>query len=325
MKTWIAGTLAGLATMAAAAATTGAAWAQDTRPVRLMVGAAPGGGTDVMARIVSDKLAAQLKQPVVVDNRPGASNTIAADITAKAPADGNTLLMGVVTSQAIAPHLLKLQFDPLKDLAPVALVSTVPNVLVVNSQVTARDVRALVAQIQANPDKFRYSSSGVGSTQHLAGAAFARQIKGKLLHVPYKSSSSALVDLMGGQVDMSFETMPSVIGHIKAGKLRALAVTADQRSALLPNVPTLAEAGVPGIQMSAWYGVYAPAGTPPATLQKLGGALATVIKDPDTVRRLADVGAVPGALTAAQFDAFSRAEYVRYGKLIAELGVKLDQ
>lgn len=322
MKRWMSGVLAGL--MGIAAAMTTGAYAQDTRPVRLMVGAAPGGGTDVMARIVSEKLAAILKQPVVVDNRPGASNTIAADITAKSPPDGNTLLMGVVTSQAIAPHLLKLQFNPLKDLMPVALVSSVPNVLVVNNQVTALDVKSLVAQIQANPDKFRYSSSGVGSTQHLAGAAFAHQIHGKLLHVPYKSSSSALVDLMGGQVDMSFETMPSVINHIKAGKLRALAVTAEQRSALLPNVPTLAEAGVPGIQMNAWYGVYAPAGTPPATLQKLGAALATVLKDPDTVRRLNDVGALPGTLNTAQFDAFSRAEYARYGKLIAELGVKLD-
>ena len=322
MKRWMTGAFAGVMGLAAAMAT--GAHAQDTRPVRMMVGAAPGGGTDVMARIVSDKLAAILKQPVVVDNRPGASNTIAADITAKAAPDGNTLLMGVVTSQAIAPHLLKLQFNPLKDLAPVALVSSVPNVLVVNNQVPAQDVKALVAQIQANPDKFRYSSSGVGSTQHLAGAAFARQIHGKLLHVPYKSSSSALVDLMGGQVDMSFETMPSVINHIKAGKLRALAVTADQRSALLPNVPTLAEAGVPGIQMNAWYGVYAPAGTPPATLQKLSAALATILKDPDTVRRLNDVGALPGTLTATQFDAFSRAEYARYGKLIAELGVKLD-
>ncbi|WP_459573884.1 Bug family tripartite tricarboxylate transporter substrate binding protein [Cupriavidus sp. 8B] len=322
MKRWMSGVLAGL--MGIAAAMTTGAYAQDTRPVRLMVGAAPGGGTDVMARIVSDKLAALLKQPVVVDNRPGASNTIAADITAKSPPDGNTLLMGVVTSQAIAPHLLKLQFNPLKDLVPVALVSSVPNVLVVNNQVTALDVKSLVAQIQANPDKFRYSSSGVGSTQHLAGAAFAHQIHGKLLHVPYKSSSSALVDLMGGQVDMSFETMPSVINHIKAGKLRALAVTAEQRSALLPNVPTLAEAGVPGIQMNAWYGVYAPAGTPPAVLQKLGAALATILKDPDTVRRLSDVGALPGTLNTAQFDAFSRAEYARYGKLIAELGVKLD-
>ncbi|MGO4808205.1 Bug family tripartite tricarboxylate transporter substrate binding protein [Cupriavidus sp. 2MCAB6] len=322
MKRWMTGAFAGVIGLATAMAT--GVHAQDTRPVRMMVGAAPGGGTDVMARIVSDKLAAILKQPVVVDNRPGASNTIAADITAKAAPDGNTLLMGVVTSQAIAPHLLKLQFNPLKDLAPVALVSSVPNVLVVNNQVPAQDVKALVAQIQANPDKFRYSSSGVGSTQHLAGAAFARQIHGKLLHVPYKSSSSALVDLMGGQVDMSFETMPSVINHIKAGKLRALAVTADQRSALLPNVPTLAEAGVPGIQMNAWYGVYAPAGTPPATLQKLSAALATILKDPDTVRRLNDVGALPGTLTATQFDAFSRAEYARYGKLIAELGVKLD-
>ena len=160
MKRWMSGALAGL--LGIATALTGA-YAQDTRPVRLMVGAAPGGGTDVMARIVSDKLAAILKQPVVVDNRPGASNTIAADITAKSAPDGNTLLMGVVTSQAIAPHLLKLQFNPLKDLVPVALVSSVPNVLVVNNQVTARDVKSLVAQIQANPDKFRYSSSGVGS------------------------------------------------------------------------------------------------------------------------------------------------------------------
>ncbi len=301
-----------------------AAHAQDPQPVRMMAGAAPGGGTDVMARVVSEKLAALIKQPVVVDNRPGASNTIAAEITAKATPDGKTLLMGVVTSQAIAPHLLKLRFDPLKDLAPVALVSTVPNVLVVNTQVNARDVKSLVALIQANPDKYRYSSSGVGSTQHLAGAAFARQVHGKLLHVPYKSSSSALVDLMGGQVDLSFETMPSVISHIKAGKLRALAVTTDQRSPLLPDVPTLAEAGVAGIQMSAWYGVYAPAGTPPATLQALSTALGTVLKDPDTIRRLRDVGAAPGNLTPAQFDAFSRAEYARYGKLIAELGVKLD-
>ncbi len=320
MNRWTAGALASLLGLAAV---TGA-HAQDARPVRMMVGAAPGGGTDVMARIVSEKLAVILKQPVVVDNRPGASNTIAADITAKAAPDGNTLLMGVSTSQAIAPHLLKLQFNPLKDLAPVALVATVPNVLVVNNQVTARDVKALVAQIQANPEKFRYSSSGVGSTQHLACAAFAYMIHGKLLHVPYKSSASSLVDLMGGQVDMSFETMPSVINHIKAGKLRALAVTSDTRSPQLPNVPTLAEAGYPDFHANAWYGVYATGGTPPATLQKLGAAMAQVMKDPDTVRRLNDVGAVPGTLDAAQFDAFSRSEYARYGKLIAELGVKLD-
>lgn len=321
MKRWMAGALASIAACGLAMP---AARADDTRPIRMMVGAAPGGGTDVMARIVSDKLAAILKQPVVVDNRPGASNTIAADITAKAQPDGNTLLMGVSTSQAIAPHLLKLQFNPLKDLAPVALVAQVPNVLVVNNQVAARDAAALVAQIQANPDKYRYSSSGVGSTQHLAAAAFAHRIHGKMLHVPYKSSASALVDLMGGQVDMSFETMPSVINHIKAGKLRALAVTSSTRSALLPDVPTLAEAGVPEIQANTWYGVYATAGTPPATLQRVSAAMTRVMKDPDTIRRLGEVGAVPGTLDPAQFDAFSRSEYARYGKLIAELGVKLD-
>lgn len=321
MKRWMAGALASIAACGLAMP---AARADDTRPIRMMVGAAPGGGTDVMARIVSDKLAAILKQPVVVDNRPGASNTIAADITAKAQPDGNTLLMGVSTSQAIAPHLLKLQFNPLKDLAPVALVAQVPNVLVVNNQVAARDAAALVAQIQANPDKYRYSSSGVGSTQHLATAAFAHRIHGKMLHVPYKSSASALVDLMGGQVDMSFETMPSVINHIKAGKLRALAVTSSTRSALLPDVPTLAEAGVPEIQANTWYGVYATAGTPPATLQRISAAMTRVMKDPDTIRRLGEVGAVPGTLDPAQFDAFSRSEYARYGKLIAELGVKLD-
>jgi tripartite-type tricarboxylate transporter receptor subunit TctC len=321
MKTWMAGALAGITWFSVAIP---AAWADDARPVRMMVGAAPGGGTDIMARIVSDKLAAILKQPVVVDNRPGASNTIAADITAKAQPDGNTLLMGVSTSQAIAPHLLKLQFNPLKDLVPVALVAQVPNVLVVNNQLPIQDARTLVAQIQANPDKYRYSSSGVGSTQHLAAAAFVHQIHGKMLHVPYKSSASGLVDLMGGQVDMSFETMPSVINHIKAGKLRALAVTSDKRSALLPNVPTLKEAGLPDIQANTWYGVYATAGTPPATLQKISAAMTQVMKDPDTIRRLGDVGAVPGAMDPAQFDAFSRSEYARYGKLIAELGVKLD-
>jgi tripartite-type tricarboxylate transporter receptor subunit TctC len=145
-----------------------------------------------------------------------------------------------------------------------------------------------------------------------------------MLHVPYKSSASALVDLMGGQVDMSFETMPSVINHIKAGKLRALAVTSSTRSALLPDVPTLAEAGVPEIQANTWYGVYATAGTPPATLQRISAAMTRVMKDPDTIRRLGEVGAVPGTLDPAQFDAFSRSEYARYGKLIAELGVKLD-
>lgn len=295
-----------------------------SKPVKMLVGSAPGGGTDLMARTVGDKLALELKTPVLVENRPGVSNTLAADATAKAPPDGYTLLMGVVTSQAIAPHLYKLNFDVNKDLAPIALVSNVPNVLVVNNDVPARSVKELIALAKAQPGKMSYASSGAGSTQHIAGESF-KQLTGTFItHIPYRGSGPALVDLIGGQTQLSFDTMPSVIGQIQAGKVRALAVTGARRSPLLPNVPTMAEAGLPQLQVSAWYGLYAPAATPKPIQERLHKEVSAILAMPDTIRKLEAAGAEPGRMSQAAFAQFQVSEFQRYGKLIKDNKLKVD-
>jgi tripartite-type tricarboxylate transporter receptor subunit TctC len=309
----------------AAAATLAAAQQWPAKPVRIMVGASPGGGTDIIARMLAEKYQAIFGQPFIVENRPGASNTIAADLTAKAAPDGHTILVATNTAQSIAPHLLKLGYDPLKDLAPVALLVTVPNVLVVNTDVPAKNVKELVALIKASPDKYSYGSSGTGSTQHLAGAAFAHELGLKMTHVPYKGSSQALADLIGGQIQMNFDTTSSAMGHIKSGKVRPLAVMSPKRSRELPEVPTLAEAGIPNVEMSTWYGLFATAGTPPATLERLGAETAKVLKLPDVQKRLEGLGGEPGDMTPAQLAAMNRAEFDRFGKLINEAGIRIQQ
>ena len=296
-----------------------------SRPVRLMVGAPPGGGTDIIARMLGDKLAESLKQPFVVENRPGASNTIAADITSKSMPDGYTLLVATNTGQAIAPHLMKLNFDVLNDLTPVALVMVVPNVLVVGTGVTAKDVKELVAQMKAKPDGFNYASSGAGSTQHLAGEAFKVAAGVQMTHIPYKGSSQAHIDLISGQAQLMFDTTSSAIGQIKGGKLRALAVMTPSRSPELPDVPTLAEAGFPGLEMTTWYGVLAPAGTPKDLLARLHDEIMKALKSPDVQKRIANLAGEPGTLTLEQFAELNRADYARYGKLIRESAVKLEQ
>src|SRR5258705_1977969 len=213
--------------------------------VRIMVGASPGGGTDIIARMLAEKYQAALGQPFVVENRPGAANTIAADVTAKAAPDGYTLLLATNTAQAIAPHLMKLGFDPLKDLVPVALIVVVPNVVVLGTQVPASSIQDLVGLLKAKPGSFSCGSSGTGSTQHLACAAFALATGTKIVHVPYKGSSQALTDLVGGQIQLDFDTTSSAMSFIKSGKVKALAVMTPKRSSELPDVPTLAEAGIP--------------------------------------------------------------------------------
>ena len=309
----------------AAAATLAAAQAWPAKPVRIMVGASPGGGTDIIARMLAEKYQAIFGQPFLVENRPGASNTIAADLTAKAAPDGQTILVATNTAQSIAPHLLKLGYDPLKDLVPVALLVTVPNVLVVNTDVPAKSVKELVALIRANPDKYAYGSSGTGSTQHLAGEAFAHELGLKMTHVPYKGSSQALADLIGGQIQMIFDTTSSAMGHIKGGKVRPLAVMSPKRSRELPDVPTLAEAGIPNVEMTTWYGLFATAGTPKPTLDRLAAETAKVLRMPDVQKRLEGLGGEPGDLTPAQLAAMNKAEFDRFGKLIRAANIKLQQ
>jgi tripartite-type tricarboxylate transporter receptor subunit TctC len=308
----------------ALAATCAAAQNWPTKPVRIMVGASPGGGTDIIARLLAEKLAETFKQPFVVENRPGASNTIAADITAKATPDGSTLLVATNTAQAIAPHLLKLAYDPLKDLAPVTLIIVVPNVIVMNSAVPAASVKELVGLMKAKPDSFSFGSSGTGSTQHLAGEAFKLATGTVATHVPYKGSSQALADLIGGQIQLNFDTTSSAMSFIKSGKVKVLAVMTPKRSRELPDVPTLAEAGYPGVEMSTWYGMYTTGGTPKPVIDRLHAELARIVKLPDVQTRLEALGGEIGTLTTDQFAAFARTDYERAGKLIRDAKVKID-
>jgi len=294
-----------------------------SKPVRLMVGAGAGGGTDIIARMLAEKFAEGLKGSFVVENRPGASNTIAADMTAKAPADGHTLLVATNTGQAIAPHLIKLAFDPLKDLVPIGLIVTVPNVLVVGAQVPVKNVAELVAAMKAKPGDFKYASSGVGSTQHIAGEAFDAAAGTKSQHIPYKGSSQAHLDIIGGSVQMMFDTTSSAMGQIKGGKFRPLAVTTPTRSPQLPEVPTLAEAGVRGADMSTWYALYVTAGTPAEVVTRLQGELARVLKMPYVDAKLKSLGGEVSTITPAQFADLNRQEFERFGKLIREAGIML--
>jgi tripartite-type tricarboxylate transporter receptor subunit TctC len=311
------------AAMAFALPAAGQSW--PTKPVKMMVGASPGGGTDIVARMLGKELADSLKQPFIVDNKPGASNTIAADITAKSPPDGYTLLVATNTGQAIAPHLMKLGFDALKDLTPVALVMVVPNVLIVGPAVTAKDVRELVAQMRAKPGTFNYASSGSGSTQHLAGEAFKKIAGVEMTHIPYKGSSQAHLDLVSGNAQLMFDTTSSAIGQIKGGKVRALAVTTARRSSELPDVPTLAEAGFPGLEMTTWYGVFVPAGTPKDIVAKLHAEIMKALQAPDVQKRIASLAGEPGTLTSEQFAALNRSDFDRFGKLVREANIKLDE
>ena len=295
-----------------------------TKPVKLMVGAGAGGGTDIIARMLAEKMTDALKGTFIVENKPGASNTIAAELTAKAPPDGHTLLVATNTGQAIAPHLIKLNFDPMKDLTPIALVVTVPNVLVVSTSVPANTVKELITLMKSKPDEFKYASSGVGSTQHIAGEGFDIAAGVKSIHIPYKGSSQAHLDLIAGNVQLMFDTTSSAMAQIKAGKFKPLAVTTSQRSAELPNVPTLAEAGVTGFEMSTWYGVFVTSGTPPEVVAKLQNEVAKIIKLPDVQAKLKGLGGEPGSLSVEQFTQLNRQEFERFGKLIRQANIKMQ-
>lgn len=294
------------------------------KPLRIMVGASAGGGTDILARLLADKMGPALRQSIVVENRPGASNTIAAELAAKAAPDGTTLLLATNTGQAVAPHLLKLKFDPLKDLQPVGLVAVVPNVLVVAASSPYRSVKDLLAAMQANPGGIKYASSGIGSTQHIVAEAFNLATRTKALHVPYKGSSQAHLDIIGGQVEMMFDTTSSAMGQIRGGKFRPLAVTTAQRSAELPEVPTLAEQGVGGTDIQTWYALYVTAGSPRAAVERLVAELAAALKLPDVQARIKGLGGETPAMSPEQFAEMNRAEFERYGRLVRDAGIKAE-
>ena len=312
----------GFALVAGVAAAQSASW--PAKPVKILVGASAGGGTDTIARMLAEKLQNTFGQPFIVENRPGAANTIAADVTAKAPADGLTLLVATNTAQAIAPHIMKLGFDPIRDLAPISLVAVVPNVIVVGATVKAGTVKELVAEIQANPSGFSCGSSGIGSTQHLACEAFALATGTKIVHIPYKGSSPVLTDLAGGQLQLDFDTTSSAMAFIKGGKVKALAVMTPRRSAELPDVPTLAEAGYPGVEMTTWYGLFTTAGTPKEVVAKLAAEMTRILAMPDVRKRIADLGGEAGNLTPEQFGAMNRADFERFGKLVKAAGIKVE-
>ena len=309
------------------AATIGTALGQayPTRPIRMVIGFPPGGGTDIVGRIVAQKLSESLGQQVLPDNRGGASGQIAAEIVAKSPPDGYTIMMAHIAAISILPSLFpKLPYDPMKDFVPISLVAIGPNLLVVHPSVPVRTVKELIALAKARPGQLHYASPGAGTVQHLAGEYFKLQAKVDMLHVPYKGSGQSIVDLVAGQVHLDFDSVPPVINHVKSGRLRAIAVTSEKRFSLLPNIPSIAEAGVPGFDMSTWWGLVAPTGVSKDVIAKLYAETLKVLKQADAREKIANVGAETIGNSPDEFAAFIRTERTKYAKLVKEANIKID-
>ncbi|SDC81477.1 Tripartite-type tricarboxylate transporter, receptor component TctC [Paracidovorax valerianellae] len=312
---------------AAAAVVPAGAFAQafPNKPITIIVPFAAGGTTDILARVIGQGLSAELGQSVVVDNRAGAGGNIGGQMAARAPADGYTLFMGTVGTHAINAALYKkMPFDPVKDFAPLTRVANVPNLLVANPNQPYKSVQELIAYAKANPGKVNFGSSGSGSSIHLSGELFKSLAKVDMQHVPYKGSAPAVTDLLGNQIGIMFDNMPSAIQHVRSGKLRPIAVTTAKRSPELPDVPTIAEAGVPGYEATSWFGMFAPAGTPAPIVAQLNKALVKVLSQPETKKKLADQGAEPVSETPEQFAAFIQAESAKWGKVVKESGASVD-
>jgi tripartite-type tricarboxylate transporter receptor subunit TctC len=296
-----------------------------SKPVTIVVPFPPGGTTDLVARALGEALAKSLGQPVVIESKPGAGTTVGADFVAKARPDGYTLLMGAV-HHTIAPSVYKkLPYDFQRDLVPVTTVAMVPNVLSVNAALTpARTVAELVAQAKAAPGALSYGSNGNGTAQHLIGTLFQLDTGTQLLHVPYKGSAPLTVDLLAGHVTMSFDSITPVIPHIRAGKLRALAVTTHTRSSLLPDVPTLEEAGLKGFDIETWYGVLAPTGTPPAVIARLNAEMLKIIRSPEFVQRMKDAGCEPLGSTPGEMARRIADETAKFAKIVRDGKVAIE-
>jgi tripartite-type tricarboxylate transporter receptor subunit TctC len=304
------------------------ALAQDTwpaRPIRLVVPFAAGGTSDILARTLGEKLQGVLKQTVVIENKAGAGGVIGADVVAKSAGDGYTLLLGTIASHAINPALQpKMPYNAATDFAPVILLGSISNVLLVGADQPFKNVKDLIAAAKAKPGDITFASAGQGSSQHMSGEMFKLLAGAELTHVPYKGSAPAIQDVIGGQVPMSFETVTVAAPHIQSGKVRALAVTSATRSPALPNVPTLQEAGVAGFDVASWQAIYAPAGTPAAIVQRLNSELEKILTQPDVKAKLDGLGLVHAANTPAQFTAFGNAEMAKWVKVVKDGKVKVE-
>ena len=299
--------------------------AYPSKPITMVVPFSAGGTTDILARIVGQALTAELGQPVIIENRAGAGGNIGGQVVARSPADGYTLFMGTVGTHAINAALYtKMPFDPIKDFAPLTRVANVPNLLVANPAQPFKTVKELIAYGKANPGKLNFGSSGNGSSIHLSGELFKTMTKVDMQHVPYKGSAPAVTDLLGNQIAIMFDNMPSAIQHVRSGKLRAIAVTTAKRSPELPDVPTIAEAGVPGYEATSWFGLFAPAGTPPAVLNKLNIAIVKVLAKAEVKKKINEQGAEVFSETPEQFAAFIQKESVKWGKVVRESDASMD-
>jgi tripartite-type tricarboxylate transporter receptor subunit TctC len=317
--------LLSIALVGATSAAAAYAAAYPDKPVRMLVGFAAGGGTDTTARVIGIPLAEALGQQVIVDNRPGAAGNIAADITAHAVPDGYTILMGTIAALAINPSLYqKLPFDPIKDFEPIALVVSSMNVLVVHPSVAAKSVKELIALAKSQPGKLSYGSSGVGGAGHLAGVLFDQLAGTQMTHVPYKGGAPAMIGLVGGEVNMVFATAETAIPQVKANKIRALGVTTAKRSALVPDLPTIAEAGLPGYEANNWYGLVAPAKTPAAIVERLNREVVKVLNMPNVKEQLFRSGLDASPSTPKEFGAYIKSEMAKWSKVVKASGAKAE-
>jgi len=321
--------VAALAALLAPAASLRAQPAYPSRPVRFVVPYPPGGPLDQVARALAEKLRDPLGQPVIVENRPGAGGNLGADHVAKSAPDGHAIVMGAVATHAINPSLFaKMPYDANRDFAPVTRVAVVPNVLVMNPEAAARlgirDVAGLIAHARRNPGRLNYASGGNGSAGHLAGELFKATARVSMVHIPYAGAAPAQLGLMSGQTDLMFDNLASAAPQIRAGRLKGFAVTTAAPSSFFPELPTIAASGLPGFDISTWFGVFAPAGTPAAIVERLHAEIARALAQPDIRERLARLGADPAALPPAEFAAFVRSEQEKYARIVKASGARVD-
>jgi len=295
------------------------------RPVKIIVPYPPGGTTDILARVIAQRLTERLKQSFVVENRGGASGAIGAQAVAKSAADGYTLCMGTIGTHGINSALFKnLAYDAVKDFAPITIVGNTPNVLTVHPSVPAKNLPELLALARAKPGTLNFGSTSQGGSPHMAGELFKTMANIDIAHIPYKGAGPMLIDLVGGQIQMGFDNMPSSIGHIRSGKLRAIAVTTTKRWPGAPEVPTMAESGLPGYEVSAWFGLLAPAATPAPVVDLLYRNIADILKQPDMVKQLFELGAEPGGNTPDAFARYIAADVEKWIRVVAATGIKVE-